>query len=466
MSALNPGLISEFKNVVGDRWVITDPTELLVYETDALAQHRRAPDAVVLPRTTEEVSSIMRLCHEHGVLVVARGAGTGLSGGAVPIHGGIIIGLSRMKSILDIDYANRTATMEAGATNLLLSDHTTQHGYHFAPDPSSQAACSMGGNVAENAGGPHCLKTGVTANHVLGIEVVLFDGEVVNLGAEASEPLGYDLLGLFIGSEGTFGIATKITLKLERLPQGLRTLKADFMTTHEASQAVSDIIADGIIPTALEFIDHRSIEIVEASVLAAGYPTDAAAVLVIEIDGLEASLDDQAERITRVCKKNNARSVALALDDEERLKLWKGRKGTFGALGRMNPDIFVQDAVIPRTKLAEVLEQIYEICDGRDITMGAIAHAGDGNLHPNVTYDGRIPGERERVEEAMKEIMNVCIEAGGTITGEHGVGADKIGHMARIFDSDSLELMASVRRVWDPDRRLNPGKVVPEPDAA
>ncbi len=269
-------------------------------------------------------------------------------------------------------------------------------------------------------------------------------------------------MSLFIGSEGTFGIVTEITLKLEKLPQGLRTLKADYLSVEEASQTVSDIIGDGIIPTALEMVDKRSIATVEASVLAAGYPTDAAAVLVIEIDGLEASLDDQADRITEICRRNGARTVSVALDDEERLKLWKGRKGCYGALGRLNPDIFVQDAVVPRTKLAELMSKIYDICDSYGITMGAIAHAGDGNLHPNVTYDGRIPGEKEKVEKFMKEIMDLCIEAGGTITGEHGVGLDKVKYMSRIFDDTSLRAMADVRDAWDPKGLMNPGKVLPE----
>ena len=462
MSDCPTALLNDLRAIVGEQGMITDPTELLVYETDALAQHRRSPGVVVMPRTTEDVSRIMRVCKEHAVPVVPRGSGTGLSGGAVPIHGGVMIEMARMNRILAIDYENRTAVVQPGITNLQLSNVTGKHGYYFAPDPSSQAACSMGGNVAENAGGPHCLKYGMTTNHVLAIEVVLSDGEVVRLGGGAADTVGYDLMGLFIGSEGTFGVVTEMTLKLEKVPQGVRTLKADFMSIPAACQTVSDIIADGIIATALEMIDKRSIATVEASVLAAGYPTDAEAVIVIELDGLEPSLDDQAQRVAEICRRNGARSVSLAADDEERIKLWKGRKGTFGALGRLNPDMFVQDAVVPRTKLADVLPKVYEACDRYGITMGAIAHAGDGNLHPNVTYDGRIPGEKEKVEKFMKEIMDVCISVGGTITGEHGVGADKVPYMSRIFDDDSLDAMAAVRFVWDPEGRMNPGKVIPD----
>ena len=462
MSDCPAELIQDLRGIVGKDAVVTDPTELVVYETDALAQHRHLPGVVVLPQTTEHVVEIMRAAKKYSVPVVPRGSGTGLSGGAVPLQGGVMLETARMNRILEIDYRNRVAVVQPGITNLQLSNVTTKHGYYFAPDPSSQAACTMGGNVAENAGGPHCLKYGVTTNHVLAMEVVLHDGEVMRLGGGAADTVGYDLMGLFIGSEGTFGVVTELTLKLEKVPQGVRTLKADFMSIPAACQTVSDIIADGIIPTALELIDKRSIATVEASVLAAGYPTDVDAVIVIELDGLEPSLDDQGRRVSEICTRNGARSVSLAADDEERIKLWKGRKGTFGALGRLNPDVFVQDAVVPRTKLAEVFPKVYEICDRYDITMGAIAHAGDGNLHPNVTYDGRVPGEKEKVEKFMKEIMNICIEVGGTITGEHGVGADKISYMHRVFDDDSLDMMAAVRFVWDPEGRMNPGKVIPD----
>ncbi len=455
-------LIDRLREALGDRSVLTEPTELLVYESDALAHHRASPDAVVFPRTTEDVQQIVRLCNEYGVPFLPRGAGTGLSGGAVPNLGGIMIEMARMNRVLEVDYENRVAVVQAGVTNLQLSDISTPHGYYYAPDPSSQAACTIGGNVAENAGGPHCLKYGVTLNHVYGAKVVLHDGEVVDLGGSGSDQVGYDLLAVFIGSEGTMGIVTEVALKLERTPQGVRTLLAIYQSPTAACQAVSDIIADGIIPAALEMMDKRTIGTIEASVLAAGYPTDAEAVIVIELDGLEPSLDDQAERVTEICTKNGAQSVKLAADDAERLKLWAGRKSAFGAVGRLRPDVFVQDAVVPRRLLAEVLGKIYEICDRNGVRVSNVFHAGDGNLHPNVPFDNRDPEEVGRVLKTMKEVMTVCVETGGSITGEHGVGADKAVYMDLIYSAESLEAMAAVRDVWNPRGLLNPGKVLPE----
>jgi len=462
MASYPPELIERLRAAVGERYVLTDPAELVVYESDGLAHHKLRPDVVVLPRTTAEVQAVVRACDELDVPFVPRGAGTGLSGGSLPTQGGVMIELARMNRILEIDYENRVAIVETGALNLKVSEMAKAGGYYYAPDPSSQAACTIGGNLAENSGGPHCLKYGITLNHVLGAEVVLPDGDAVILGGGAADGVGYDLLGLFIGSEGTLGICTKAVLKLEKIPQSVRTLLADYLSVESACQAVSDIIADGMIPAALELMDRRTIATVEASVLAAGYPTDAEAVLIIELDGLEPSLDDQANRAAAFCRKNGARSVRMALDEAERTKLWAGRKAAFGAVGRLRPDLFVQDAVVPRTRLAETLGRICAICDEQGVLVSNVFHAGDGNLHPNVPFDSRDADEVARVEKTMKEIMHLCIETGGTITGEHGVGLDKAAYMDLIFSPDSLQAMARVRDAWNPRGLLNPGKVLPE----
>jgi len=456
-------MIERLKEIVGDRAVLTDPAELIAYESDGLTEFRMPPDAVVLPRSAEQVRAVVRLCNQYDVPIVPRGAGTGLSGGCVAARGGIMIGFSRMNRILEIDCENRVAVVEPGVLNLQLSDLTMPKGYYYAPDPSSQAACTLGGNVAENSGGPHCLKYGMTVNHVLGLEVVTADGDRVTLGGGAPDAVGYDLLGLFIGSEGTFGIVTKITVRLEQTPQGVRTLLADYLGVADACRTVSDIIAAGIIPAALELMDKRTVSTVEDSVLAAGYPRDAEAVLIIELDGYEKGLDDQASRVTHLCRKNNARSVRMALDEAERKKLWAGRKAAFGAAGRLSPDLLVQDAVVPRRRLAEILPKIYEICDRHGVRVSNVFHAGDGNLHPNMNYDSRNPEEAARVKEALREIMRLCVSTGGTITGEHGVGLEKIEFMDLIFGPDTLEAMRRVREVWNPKNLFNPGKVLPDP---
>jgi len=461
MAGAPPKLVARLKVQLGERAVIADPAELLVYESDGLAHHRHTPDLVVLPETTEDVQAVMRICSEYGVPVVPRGAGTGLSGGAVANQGGVILELARMNRVLSMDFENRVAVVEPGALNLQISELANGAGYYYAPDPSSGAACTMGGNIAENAGGLHCLKYGVTVNHVLGLEVVLPNGDVVNLGGGAADATGYDLLALFIGSEGTLGVATKIAVRLEQLPRDVRTLLVDYDSMEAACETVSDIIAAGIVPAALELMDKRTISTVEASVLAAGYPTDAEAVLIIELDGLGPSLDDQADRVTGLCRRNKARSIRLALDEAERAKLWAGRKAAFGAVGRLAPNVFVQDAVVPRTKLAEILQKIYEICDRYGVRVSNVFHAGDGNLHPNVPFDSRNKEEVKVIESAMKEVMHACVEAGGTITGEHGVGIDKAKYMDLIFSEDTLDVMAKIRNVWNPTGLLNPGKALP-----
>jgi glycolate oxidase subunit GlcD len=463
---MEPKLIAELREIVGADAVIADEAELMVYECDAMTTHKARPLAVVFPRSTEQVSRLARLLSERGIPFGPRGAGTGLSSGAIALgceagQRAVTIEMARLNRILEIDYANRRAIVQPGVINIRLSQTVAARGYHYAPDPSSQTACTIGGNVAENAGGPHCLKYGMTTNHILGLEVVLPNGEIVNLGGAGADGIGYDLVGAFVGSEGTFGIATQITLRLTRTPQMVITLLADFLDINDASRAVSAIIAAGLLPAALEMIDGVTIRAVEASVYAAGYPTDAAACLIVELDGLSAGLDAQARRAAEICLAHGARSVREARDETERKKLWAGRKGAFGALGRISPDLMVQDAVVPRTLLPRILAGIYEIGAKYQLRLSNVFHAGDGNLHPNINYDGRDAEEVQRVMAASREIMKLCVEAGGTITGEHGVGADKIGYMPMIFDQASLDAMLAVREVFNPTGLCNPGKAVP-----
>jgi glycolate dehydrogenase FAD-linked subunit len=373
----------------------------------------------------------------------------------------VLIGLHRLKEIISLDVPNRRATVEPGVVNLRLNKHVAPHGLLYAPDPSSEAACTIGGNVAENAGGPHCLKYGVTLNHVLAMTVVLPSGDVVELGSKIGERDGYDLRGAFIGSEGCFGLALDITVKLTPRPQTVRTLLADFMSVNEAARVTSAIIASGIVPAALEFMDGPTIRIVESSIYAAGYPKDAEAILLIELDGLEAGVNADLEVVRKICIEGGARNVKVARDEAERLKLWQGRKKAFGAMGRLSPHLIVQDAVIPRTRLPEILATIHAISEKYRVVVCNVFHAGDGNLHPNIPYSADDPDESERVHKAMTEIMQACIAAGGSITGEHGVGLDKIGYMESIFSDASLNAMCELRSVFDPERRSNPGKVVP-----
>jgi glycolate oxidase subunit GlcD len=453
--------IKELRAIVGAENVLADKDELLVYECDALSIHKRMPRAVILPATTEQVSRSVRVLWEHDIPFVARGAGTGLSGGALAEHGGVIIELARMNKILKIDYENRRAVVEPGVINIMLTRAVADAGYHFAPDPSSQTICTIGGNVAENASGPHCLKYGVTTDHILGLEVVLPTGEIIHLGGEGADPVGYDLLGLFVGSEGMFGIATKITVRLTPLPQTVKTMLADFPTIEAASQAVSDIIAAGIVPAALEMMDQATIRVVEESIFACGLPTDAAAVLIIELDGLGVSVEHEAPQVADICRANGAREVKLARDEQERARFWAGRKSAFGALGRLSADLMVQDAVIPRSRLPEVLPEVYRIAERHGLTIASVFHAGDGNLHPVICFDGRDAEQVERVNAASKEIMQLSVGVGGTLTGEHGVGLDKINYMTMIFSEADLEAMARVRAVFDPKGLCNPGKVLP-----
>jgi len=457
---LAPALAERLAAIVGERFVLRRPSELRVYDSDGLPGYRRRPSVAVFPGTRDEVVAVVRLLAELGVPWVPRGAGTGLSGGSLA-DGCVVLGLNRLNRILAIEPADRFAVVEPGVVNVMLTRAAAAHGLHYAPDPSSQTACTIGGNVAENAGGPHCLKYGVTLNHVVAVTALLPDGSLVPLGAAEGEREGYDLLGAFVGSEGCFGIALDVTVRLQPDPQAVRTLLADFPSVEDAARAVSAIIASGILPAAMELMDQPTIRAVEASVYAAGYPTDAAAVLLVELDGLADGLDADVRTVVALCSEAGARGVRVAAAAAERARLWQGRKKAFGAMGRLAPHLVVQDAVVPRTRLPEVLARIHEIGERHGVQVCNVFHAGDGNLHPNIPYDASDEAQAARVEQAMKAIMRACIEAGGTITGEHGVGVDKLDYMPALFDAESLDAMCRLRDVFDPARLANPGKVVP-----
>ena len=454
--------VQSLEAIVGSRWVRRSLAELETYAADALPTKRRRPGIVVLPGNREEVAAVVRTLAETGVPFVARGAGTGLSGGAIASPDSVLIVLTRLNRILAIDPRNRTATVEPGVVNDRLTAAAAPHGLHYAPDPSSQTVCTIGGNVAENAGGPHCLKYGVTSNHILALEVVLPDGSVTTLGSPSGEAWGPDLVGLFVGSEGCFGIATAVTVRLTPAPTVVQTFLADFPSMSAAGASVSAIIASGIVPAALEMMDRNCIRAVEASIYAAGYPTDAAAVLLVELDGREeAAVAEDADEVRRLLEQHGARTVRRATDSATRARLWHGRKKAFGAMGRISRDLVVQDTVVPRSTLPALLEEVERIGNRFGITISNVFHAGDGNLHPNINFDSRNAAEVERVEEAAAAIMHACVAAGGTVTGEHGVGLDKIRYLPLIFDENTLGAMRAVRRVFDPMDVANPGKVLP-----
>ncbi|MBI2154147.1 MAG: FAD-binding protein [Candidatus Rokubacteria bacterium] len=446
--------------IVGKSAVLSDREELMVYESDGLTLFRALADFVAFPTSTEQVSALVKLASQEGLPFVARGAGTGLSGGCLPSEGGLVIALSRMTRILEVDYDNHLAVVEPGLVNLHLSWAVGPRGFYYAPDPSSQQACTIGGNIANNSGGPHTLKYGVTTNHVLGLEVVLPDGEVVWLGAKTREPQGYDLTGIFVGSEGTFGIATKIVVRLLRKPQAVKTVLAVFDEINRASEAVSAIIARGLVPAALEMIDQVTIQAVEDA-FGCGYPRDAAAALLIELDGLAAGMEAQAAGVVAACMEAGAREVRTAKDEAERQLLWKGRKSAFGSYGRVSPAYMVMDGVIPRTKLPYVLRRVNEIVAAHGLRVGNVFHAGDGNLHPNILYDPRRPGEEARVVQAGAEILKVCAEVGGSISGEHGIGLEKMDYMPFIFSPADLATMHRVKEAFNPRGLCNPGKIFP-----
>jgi glycolate oxidase subunit GlcD len=444
--------------IVGRENVLSKPDELLVYECDGLPQHKHRPRAVVFPSSTEETAAIMRALSEANVPFTPRGAGTGLSGGALALNSGVVIEMARMRKILRIDVENRRAVVQPGVVNLHVSRAVAPYGLYYVPDPSSQPSCTIGGNIAESAGGIHCLKYGTTTDHVLGCRVVLAGGEIVDLSVDSA---GYDLTGTFIGSEGTFGIATEATLKLAQAPPAVRTLLAEFGEVNDASHAVSAIIAAGVMPAALEMMDREIIRAVEASVFAAGLPPDAGAALLIELDGIEAGLDDEAQKVTSICMEYGARNCRYARDETERKKLWAARKGAFGAIGRISPDSMIQDAVVPRSRLPEVLGAAYDIATRYQLKIANVFHAGDGNLHPLICFDSRFPDEVQRVKEAGRELMEVCVRAGGTITGEHGVGLDKRELLPLVFSDADMNAMLRVRAAFDPLGLCNPGKIIP-----
>ena len=446
--------------IVGDRRVLQQPSALLSYASDGLPGYHQTPALAVFPGTRDELVAVVRLLAREKIPFVPRGAGTGLSGGALA-DGTVLIGLNRLTRILHIDPANRIAQVEPGVVNIALQKAAAAHGLHYAPDPSSQSACTIGGNVAENAGGPHCLKYGVTLNHTMACTVILPDGEIVTLGNPYGESAGYDLLGAFVGSEGCFGIALDCTVRLLPDAPRVRTLLADFTALHDAARATSAIIASGILPAALEMMDGAAVRLVEASVYAAGYPTDCDAVLLVDLDGVEDGLEEDVDAVVAICREYGARTVRVAADAAERTRLWQGRKKAFGAMGRAASHLVLQDAVVPRTQLPEILQRIAAIGAEHGVAVWNIFHAGDGNLHPSVSYDGTNAEESARVHACMSAIMQACIAAGGTITGEHGVGLDKIDYMPSLFDGETLSAMCRLRDVFDPDHRANRGKVVP-----
>ncbi len=452
------GLRAQLERELGPERVLSDALGRMLYEYDG-GVDRALPDLVVFPKSREEVVAVMCLTAAAGVPLVARGAGTGLSGGALARTGGVILSLNRMRRVLEVDIENGRAVVEPGVVNLEFSQSIAASGFYFAPDPSSQKACTIGGNVAENSGGPHTLAYGVTVNHVTGLEVVLADGRVIHTGAKALDVPGLDLTGTLVGSEGTLGIATAITLKLTRLPEAARTLLAIFDRVEDAAHTVSAITASGVTPAALEMLDGFSLRAVEAATHA-GYPLDSAAVLLIELEGLREEVEDAATAVEAICT-TTARSVRVAQDAEERALLWKGRKEAFGAMGRISPNYYVMDGVIPRTRIAEILRSIEAISAGCGLRIGNIFHAGDGNLHPLVFYDARVAGEAERAMRASQEIIRACVAVGGSISGEHGIGMEKDCLMPLIFTPTDLAFMQRLRQAFDPAGRLNPEKVLP-----
>lgn len=454
-------VVRDLSALLGAKYVLHAPYDLMLYEYDASID-RCTPDIVAMPASTEDVAAIVKIAASYNIPVVPRGAGTGLSGGAIPVYGGIVIIFTRMNRILEIDYDNLRAVVQPGLVNLHLSNALNPQGFYYVPDPSSQRSCTIGGNAGENAGGPHTLIYGVTTNHVLGLEIVTPEGKIVQVGGWTQDTPGYDLTGLLIGSEGTLCIVTKIIVRIVHMPEAVKTIVAVFDTMDDASNTVSEIIASGVIPAAIEMMDQMILQAVEADTHA-GYPMDAAAVLLMEAEGLREGVAQQVEQIVAVCNTYHARAVRIAANETERQLFWAGRKNAFGAVGRISPEFYVQDGVVPRTRLPYVLRRVSEICAGYGLRVGNVFHAGDGNLHPLILFDSHIPGEIERVRKAGHEILEVCAEVGGTITGEHGVGIEKQEEMALIFNEVDLRVMQQVRQAWNPHQLFNPGKLFPMP---
>lgn len=458
-SALLP-LAKELRAIVGADGVLAAHSELVVYECDGFVIEKNCPDVVAFPRTTEHVSAIVNVCNRYEVPFLPRGAGTSLAGGCLPVGGGVMIVFTRMREILELNLRDRYAVVQPGVVNLWLTNKLKGTGYHYAPDPSSQGACTIGGNVATNSGGPHTLKYGVTVNHTLGVEAVMADGSVVQFGGPAEDPVGLDLTGTIVGSEGTLAIVTKVWVRLTKNPAGVRTMLGIFESAEDATNAISDIIGAGIVPAALEMMDQGILAAVEAA-FHFGFPLDAKAILLIEVDGHEAALDAERDQIMALCNANHAREVRQARDSAERLLLWKCRKQAFGAVGRLSPSYCTQDGVVPRTKLPHILKRIEEIGARHDIRIVNVFHAGDGNIHPILLFDERDAAQIKRVLAASDEILEECIACGGSVTGEHGIGVEKISFMRKLFSEQDLEAMARLRTAFNPDNRLSPAKMLP-----
>jgi glycolate oxidase len=460
MALSAPRFVEHLQAIVGPQGLLTSPSDLLVYECDGFTIAKNKPDVVVFPTSTEQVVQVVQLCHRESVPFLPRGAGTSLAGGCLPVGGGVMIALTRMKRIREVNTRDRYAVVEPGVVNLWLTNHLKPQGFHFAPDPSSQGACTIGGNVATNSGGPHTLKYGVTVNHVLGLELVLPDGQVVRTGGPTEDNPGYDLTGVIVGSEGTFGIATKVWVRISRNPEAYRTLLGVFETVDDATNTISDIIGAGIIPGALEMLDQLILRAVEDA-FHFGFPLDAGAVLIMEVDGLEAGLEADAERITAIARRNGAREVRRAGTEAERLLLWKSRKQAFGAVGRLAPSYCTQDGVVPRTRLPHILRAIQRIGEKHQIRIANVFHAGDGNIHPILLFDERDADQVKRVLQASHEILDECLACGGSVTGEHGIGVEKISFMPKLFTPDDLAMMLRLRAAFNPHRLCSPQKMLP-----
>ncbi len=461
MPGLSPAVLDELRRVCGREAVLAEPEQVRTYECDALTNMRAVPLAVLLPTTAEQVQGILRVCYKARIPFVARGSGTGLSGGALPLDNGIVISLARMNRVLEVDFDNARVVVEPGVINLDVTGRVASRGYYYAPDPSSQSVCSIGGNVAENSGGAHCLKYGFTTTHVLGLDVVLPDGELIHLGGKALDAPGYDLMGVFVGSEGTLGIATKVTLRIVKRPACVQTLLAAFPTVEQSSAAVSQIIAAGILASAMEIMDRLSIQAAEAAVHA-GYP-ECGGLLLVELDGPVAEVEAESVAVRRICEEHGMTEFRLAKSDTERALIWKGRKAAFAAMGRIASNYIVQDGVIPRTALPEIMRDIGRLSAETGLRVANVFHAGDGNLHPMVLYDRAIPGQQHAAEALSFKILELCVDRGGSITGEHGVGEEKKMMMGRMFSEPDLDTMQRVRCAFDPQQLSNPTKVFPRP---
>ena len=454
------GIAAALREIVPGEGVIVDDDALRTYESDGLTAYRQSPLIVVLPETTEQVSRVLRYCHDNGIKVVPRGAGTSLSGGALPLEDGILLGLGKFNRILEVDYDNRCAVVQPGVTNLAITEAVSDDGFYYAPDPSSQIACSIGGNIAENSGGVHCLKYGLTTNNVLGIELVLIDGEIVRIGGRHLDSEGYDLLGLLTGSEGLLGVVTEVTVRILRKPETARALLIGFPSSEEAGDCVAGVIGAGIIPGGMEMMDKPAIHAAEDFVQA-GYPRDVEALLIVELDGPESEVDHLIAQVEGIAKANNAVTIRISQDEEERVRFWAGRKAAFPAVGRISPDYYCMDGTIPRGQLAHVLKRMSALSSEYDLRVANVFHAGDGNLHPLILYDANEPGELDRAERLGAEILKLCVEVGGVLTGEHGVGVEKRDLMPVMFSEDDLKQQQRVKCAFDPDSLLNPGKVFP-----